>query len=95
MIRNHLPSGDHLNPLTSVGKDVAFDGSPPARSTIQICEVPSRFERNATRRPSGENAGSELRLSPVVSRRGAPLRAGAIQTAERVRFSAMTGVPTA
>src|SRR5437867_2197340 len=92
---NHFPSGDHLKPLTSVGKEVAFDGSPPEKSTVQIWDVPSRFERNATRRPSGEKAGSESRLSPDVSRRGAPPAAGTSQIADFVRFSAITGVPTA
>jgi hypothetical protein len=78
-----------------VRKDVAFDGSPPERPIVQICEDPSRFERKATRRPSGEKAGSESRLSPEVSGRGAPAAAGASQIADFTRFSAITGVPTA
>jgi len=95
VIRNHFPSGDHRKPPTSIGNDVDFDGSPPERSTVQTWEEPSRLERNAMRRPSGENLGSESRLSPVVRRRGAPPPEGASQIAELVRFSATIGVPTA
>ncbi len=29
---NHFPSGDHVKPPTSVGKAVAWTGSPPAGS---------------------------------------------------------------
>src|SRR5512143_3185696 len=95
VMTNHLPSGDHPKPLTSVGKEVAFDGSPPERSTVQICQEPSRFERKATRRPSGEKSGSESRFSPEDRRRGVPPATGASQIDDFVRFSDTTGVPIA
>jgi hypothetical protein len=95
VIRNHVPSGDQRKPLTPVGNAVAFAGSPPGRTSVQTWELPSRLDRNATRRPSGEKAGSESRFSPVVSGRGAPPAVGASHSADAVRFSATTGVPRA
>src|SRR5262245_61971793 len=71
-ITNHLPSGDHVKEFTPVGNVVALTGSPPERSSFQIWGFPSRSERNARVRPSGENRGSESFLSPEVRRRASP-----------------------
>ncbi len=92
---NHLPSGDQWNAETSLTNAAAARGSPPARSSVQICWLPPRFERKARVRPSGEKAGSVSLKSPVVRRRGGPPAAGCSQTAERLRFSSGREVVTA
>ena len=69
----------------------AARGSPPARSSVQICWLPPRLDRNARVRPSGEKAGSVSLKSPAVRRRGAPPAAGCSQIAERLRFSSGPG----
>ncbi len=61
----------------------------------QICEEPSRFERNASLRPSGEYFGSESRFSPEVIRCASPPAAGATQMAEREVLASTSGVDTA
>ncbi len=78
VIRNHFPSGDQVKPLTSVGKAVAFTGSPPAMSSVQICElpVPVRQERQAAavgREPRDRSPASRRRSS-VPPRRRRPAR---------------------
>ncbi len=92
---NHLPSGDQWNAETSLTNAAAGRGSPPARSSVQICWLPPRLDRNARVRPSGEKAGSVSRKSPAVRRRGAPPAPGWSQIAERLRFSSGRDVVTA
>src|SRR5262245_45758071 len=93
---NHVPSGDHEKPFTSVGNVVAWTGSPPERSSTQICDDPPRLERKASRRPSGEKRGSESRFSPEVIRRGSPEPSKlTIQIAERDALASTSGVDTA
>src|SRR5262245_43794872 len=93
-ITNHLPSGDQEKEFTPVGNVVALTGSPPERSSFQICGSPSRSERNARVRPSGEKRGSKSLLSPEVSRRGSPPDAATIQMLERDVFAATSGIET-
>src|SRR5262245_43395695 len=93
---NHRPSGDHEKPFTSVGNVVAWTGSPPERSSAQICEEPPRFDRKARRRPSGEKRGSESRFSPEFIRRGSPDPSKLIiQIAEREALASTSGVDMA
>jgi len=94
---NARPSGVQVKPFTGVGKEVAFTGSPPERSSTQICEEPPRSERNASLWPSGEKRGSESRFSPEVMRRGSPAPESlkvTIQIAEREVFASTSGVET-
>ena len=57
--------------------------SPPAASTTQTCDPPSRADRNAMRLPSGLQRGRVSAAAWSVSRRGAAALAGFADTTQR------------
>ena len=57
--RSAFPSTVQSGSEAPAGRSVAWAASPPARSRTRTWRAPPpRFERNAIRLPSGENAGA-------------------------------------
>ena len=69
------------------GRSVTFSGSPP--SAASTCTWPSR--RNASRVPSGDQAGA-VSLLPEVRRRGVPPAAGTVQSWSTLRSCSRSSV---
>ncbi len=86
-------------PDASVARLVIFLGSPTGplgpMSAIQICELPSRVEMNASRLPSGDQRGVSSALSDRTIDTGSPPATGTSQMwLARLFFSRLTSVTT-
>jgi hypothetical protein len=83
------PSGDHAKSFTWVATRVSCVAAPERGATVQIWLWPPLSERNAMRRPSGDQRGGPS-LSAVASRIARPLSVPTNQRLSTCRSRALS-----
>ena len=89
---NAFPSGDQSKPSTPSGSEVALTGSPPVKSSSQICDVRRRGWRGTRALPVRRELGSRIALLAAGQPAGLASAAGTQPDRGAARFSSTSGV---